>query len=237
MNKNQTTGKENCSAPGLAVSGGRRIYFVRHGVTEWNKLYRYQGAADIPLCEEGILQAKRAATRMSSLCGVEKIISSPPVRSRTTASCIADSLGFKNVELWNELTEINFGAWEGLTVNEIVNSYGNDFYSWKQNPLHVTATNGEPHEVVFARAVEAAERISRAERGNLVVVGHGAFFRTLFSALLSGAKDNIFWKMRLDNCSISAIDIDSQNNASIVFYNDTLHIKSAYEAVASLPLL
>ncbi len=237
MDKADSTAAERCSAPGLALPGGRRIYFVRHGVTEWNKLYRYQGATDIPLCEEGMLQAKRAAVRMSRLKNIDKIISSPLVRSHTTARCIADAVGIKNVELWDDLTEINFGSWEGLTVDEIIRGYGEDFNLWKQNPLYVTATKGEDSDRIFDRALNAARRITSEEKGSLIVVGHGAFFRALFSAMLSGAKDNIFWKMRLDNCSITAFDIDAKNNVSAVFYNDTLHIKSAYEEVLSLPLL
>ena len=34
------------------------IYIVRHGLTEWNKLKKLQGAADVPLAKEGILLAE-----------------------------------------------------------------------------------------------------------------------------------------------------------------------------------
>ena len=34
-----------------------KIYIVRHGKTEWNKLKKMQGVADIPLNEEGIERA------------------------------------------------------------------------------------------------------------------------------------------------------------------------------------
>ena len=33
------------------------LYIVRHGQTEWNKLKKIQGVADIPLNDEGIKQA------------------------------------------------------------------------------------------------------------------------------------------------------------------------------------
>ena len=35
------------------------IYIVRHGLTEWNKLKKLQGIADVPLAEEGILLAEK----------------------------------------------------------------------------------------------------------------------------------------------------------------------------------
>lgn len=34
-----------------------KICIVRHGKTEWNKLKKMQGVADIPLNEEGIKRA------------------------------------------------------------------------------------------------------------------------------------------------------------------------------------
>ena len=35
------------------------IYVLRHGITQWNKLKKVQGAMDIPLAPEGIELAKR----------------------------------------------------------------------------------------------------------------------------------------------------------------------------------
>ena len=34
------------------------IYIVRHGLTEWNKLKKLQGAADVPLAKGSFLQKK-----------------------------------------------------------------------------------------------------------------------------------------------------------------------------------
>ena len=36
-----------------------KLYFVRHGETEWNVKKKIQGKTDIPLNENGIRQAKR----------------------------------------------------------------------------------------------------------------------------------------------------------------------------------
>lgn len=35
------------------------IYIVRHGLTEWNKLKKLQGAADVPLAKEGSFLRKK----------------------------------------------------------------------------------------------------------------------------------------------------------------------------------
>ena len=44
-----------------------KIYFVRHGKTEWNKLKKMQGSADIPLNEEGIEQAYKTKELISNI--------------------------------------------------------------------------------------------------------------------------------------------------------------------------
>ncbi|MBQ9881136.1 MAG: histidine phosphatase family protein, partial [Synergistes sp.] len=83
-----TTENRN-AAPGLSASaGGRMIYFLRHGRTEWNNQLRYQGAVDIPLNEDGRMQAHKAALRFSS-ADIDAVISSPLSRAMETAERIA----------------------------------------------------------------------------------------------------------------------------------------------------
>ena len=47
------------------------IYIVRHGLTEWNKLKKLQGIADVPLAEEGILLAEKTG---EALRGVKFVL-------------------------------------------------------------------------------------------------------------------------------------------------------------------
>ena len=43
------------------------IYIVRHGLTEWNKLKKLQGAADVPLAKEGILLAEKTGESLRNV--------------------------------------------------------------------------------------------------------------------------------------------------------------------------
>lgn len=221
--------------PGLAVSGGRRVYLVRHGITEWNRQFRYQGVTDIPLCPEGEEQARRVAGRLSGL-DIRRVVSSPLKRSMSTAGIIAGALSVPQVEVWDDLAEVDFGGWEGLSVREIKEKYGEEIFDkWRNAQLDVAVSGGEDPDNVYERATRAAERILASQDGMMVIVGHGAIFRAVLPPLIGVQRSSVFWKMRMDNCSISGVDIDKKGRASVAFLNDTLHLKAEAGDIGSLP--
>ena len=63
------------------------IYFVRHGSTEWNKLYKCQGKADISLSQEGIDQAKETAKALKNV-KLDACFCSPLLRAKQTFEVI-----------------------------------------------------------------------------------------------------------------------------------------------------
>lgn len=64
-----------------------KIYFVRHGQTDWNIQHRLQGSADIPLNKTGINQAQILKEKINNL-DIDFIISSPLKRAVDTANII-----------------------------------------------------------------------------------------------------------------------------------------------------
>jgi alpha-ribazole phosphatase/probable phosphoglycerate mutase len=226
-------------APGVLKSDGRRVYFVRHGVTEWNREFRYQGVSNIPLSEEGEVQATLTGLRFAFLGESNvKIVTSPLLRAITTASLIEKKLSNTDFEVWEDLKEIDFGEWEGLTGAEIVKKYGYEFFNrWMNAQLDVEVPGGEKCDSVFNRARKVADKILNSSEKNLIVVGHGALLRTLFVPMLNQPKSNVFWKMRLDNCSVSGMSITENKKATILFYNDIMHLKVKDNVVSKLTLL
>jgi len=227
---------EDRDAPGLSLQIKHKITLVRHGITDWNKKFRYQGVTDVPLSTEGEEQAKKAALRLSCE-SVGRIISSPLKRSLKTAEIIAESIGLSAVDTWDELTEVDFGAWEGLTVPQIKEKFGEEtFAKWKASQVDVTATNGEDTDRIYKRSEACAARILSLTDEHVLVVGHGALFRTMLLPLIGIPRGNVFWKMKMDNCSLSGIGIDKKNRAFIVFFNDTIHLKTKMNCIKDIPL-
>lgn len=224
------------AAPGLSASpDGRIIYFVRHGRTEWNDQLRYQGAVDIPLNEDGRMQARKAALRFSS-ADIDAVISSPLSRAVETAEYIASFHKELKVESTPLLTEVDFGKWEGRTVPEIKAEYADVFAAWRNDPLNVAAPGGESMDSLYERCGLFAEQLLARHERRTVVVGHGAMLRALFPRMLQLPRVSYFWKTRLDNCSITAFSADDGRFA-LIYQNDTLHLKVANDKIAYLPIM
>ena len=110
------------------------VGFVRHGITEWNVEGRAQGQTDIPLNEDGRKQAAALADRLLSKEGWDVIASSDLKRARETAEIIARRLHIGEIVFDERLREIHCGLIEGLTVEERVAKWGED---WRGQALEM----------------------------------------------------------------------------------------------------
>src|SRR5262249_24611337 len=105
------------------------LYYIRHGLTDWNAEGRLQGQRDVPLNAEGRSQAMRCADILNDLfardgraaadCGY---VSSPLIRARETMDIVRAALGLAPADYATDarLAEIAFGDWEGWTYGEIL---------------------------------------------------------------------------------------------------------------------
>lgn len=92
-----------------------RLFFIRHGETDWNRQRKLQGHTDIPLNPRGVLQAEGLRPVMQALAP-DFVYSSDLARARETAE---GSLPGRRLVLTPELREINLGLAEGGTREEI----------------------------------------------------------------------------------------------------------------------
>jgi broad specificity phosphatase PhoE len=70
-----------------------QIILTRHGQTEWNRVERFRGRADIPLNETGLEQAAAASRRIILTWKPVAVYTSPLSRAVRTAEIIAAPLG------------------------------------------------------------------------------------------------------------------------------------------------
>ncbi|MGP3968959.1 histidine phosphatase family protein [Streptomyces sp. 6N223] len=166
-----------------AAHGGRRIVLWRHGQTSWNVERRFQGTTDIELTDAGVAQARRAARLLAGL-EPDAIISSDLRRTVATAAELALLTGL-DVAYDEGLRETYAGAWQGLTHDEIMARFGEEYAAWKRGEP-VRRGGGELETEVAARAAPVVERaVEKLPPGGvLVVVSHGGAIRTTIGRLL-----------------------------------------------------
>jgi len=158
-----------------------RLVLWRHGRTSYNHDNRWQGQRDVPLDDIGRLQAAAAAGELAASFdgGPVRVVSSDLSRASETA----EALGLP-VALDAGLREVFAGTWEGLSRDEIVARWPEDFAAWRRGD-DVRPGDGESRAEVAERAAAAVGRaLASSPAGTLVVVGHGAALRGAMTLLL-----------------------------------------------------
>jgi len=206
----------------------RRLWLVRHGSTLWNSERRFCGHSDIPLSLEGRAQARWLARRLRAQ-PVTTIYTSDLLRAQQTAEIIsAKILHPVQTEVTSSWREIAFGAWEGLTYEQIVQNYpaNLDFFT---DPISAAPVGGESLTTLALRVQQAfiplahAPSDPSAKDGDIVLVSHGGPLRVLLCLLLAMPLEQQ-WRLRLAPGSLSAIDFlpvidDTMPIATLALFN------------------
>ncbi|WP_190135054.1 histidine phosphatase family protein [Streptomyces longispororuber] len=183
---------------------GLRLILWRHGQTAWNLERRFQGSTDIELTDTGVAQARRAARLLASL-KPDAIIASDLQRAAATAAELAAVTGLE-VTHDEALRETYAGRWQGLTHEEIIERYGEQYAAWKRGEP-VRRGGGELETEVADRAAPVVLRHAEKlpDNGTLVVASHGGTIRTTIGRLLG--LDSHHWESLggLSNCCWSVL--------------------------------
>ncbi len=198
----------------------KRILFVRHGKTDWNGQFRFQGKNDIPLNEEGRLQIHKLSLRLLGEKNF-RIFSSPMARAEETAGIIAALRRECDIQLREGLSEMCFGSWESRTLREIEIENPEEFRRWREDPFTAIPPGGELFSDLLPRVTTVLEEICSLEDSLIVVVSHGGIIRAALVALL-GLPPSSVWRMKISNGSLTGVDL-GRSGPSLAFLNDELH--------------
>ncbi|SDY51025.1 probable phosphoglycerate mutase [Modestobacter sp. DSM 44400] len=196
-------------------------HLLRHGRTEHTPERRFSGSSDLPLSELGRADAAAAAKHLAGR-GIDVIVASPLQRTRQTAEAAAEVIGVP-VELDRDLRELDFGAWEGLTGNEVGAKSPLAFRRW-WGAVDVRPPGGESVADVSARVARARARILERHAGKTVLlVSHVTPIKLLLAAGL-GVGDEIVHRVFLETASLSTVTWSSDGRTSVRLVNDTSHL-------------
>ena len=199
------------------------IILVRHGQTEWNRVERFRGRADVPLNETGMAQARATGERVAAEWQPVAVYASPLSRAVKTAEAIAIHFNLP-VQVYPGLADIDYGLWQGLTPDEVGVRWPDTLAAWYETPHQAHIPEGETLDSLRARAMAAVAELSARHAGQTVVlVGHTVINRIILLGILGLGNDR-FWRIRQDTCAINVFEVE-EGTFTLVSLNDTCHIR------------
>jgi broad specificity phosphatase PhoE len=188
---------------------------MRHGETAWNRSGRVMGRNPIELDAEGRAQVERAVPFARELA-IDLIISSPLPRARQSAQIIATGIGSIAVSEDPELSEVQYGRWEGMVFDDLIQDP--EYVRYRERPLDHPTPGGETILHVQTRGVEAIARAIGANPGKRILfVSHGDIIRTVLTHFM-GLDLAQFRRLRIDNATFSGFQL-AGDFAEIKFLN------------------
>ena len=175
-----------------------KIYAIRHGETDWNKLSKIQGITDTELNETGINQAKEAAKQIKEY-NFDLILSSPLKRAAKTAEIVSN--GKVPVCYREELIERCFGDYEGSTLKDFNMSRCYDY------KLNTDENNLESLNDLITRVNSLLDEIKNTYSDKKVLlVTHGGILRVINAYFNGIPEDGILVPTGTKNCQIKEFE-------------------------------
>lgn len=199
-----------------------RLILVRHGETEWNRVERFRGRADVSLNPTGLAQAEATARRIRAGWQVTAVYCSPLSRAAATARAIAALFRLAATPI-QDLIDIDYGEWQGKSPEEVRSLWPDLLSAWYEKPHTVRIPGGESLEDIRTRSGRAVRQIAAQHReGSVVVVAHTVINRVILLEILNLGNDR-FWRIRQDTCAINEMELDG-GEMTLVSMNDTCHL-------------
>jgi alpha-ribazole phosphatase len=155
------------------------ISLLRHGEPEGGAIFR--GITDDLLTEAGWQQMNVA---IESIENIDLILSSPLRRCVDFAEKMASQRSLP-IQKINALKEINFGQWEGQSVEKIATEANNRLTNFWQNPVENTPPEGEPVLDFQQRVISFWNELIASQRGkNCLLVSHGGVQKMILAEVL-----------------------------------------------------
>lgn len=159
-----------------------RLVMVRHGETTGQSSVRYYGATDVPLSPLGEAQMRDAGAALAGEA-FDAVYSSRLQRSRRGAELVAG--GRRRPTAVPAFDEVDFGAWEGWTREEIAARDPRTFARWQADPERFVYPGGECRQAFHRRVAGGlAEVLAGAPGARLLLVVHRGIIAVALAELL-----------------------------------------------------
>jgi phosphoserine phosphatase len=200
-----------------------RIILTRHGHVEGIEPERFRGRADIPLTEQGEVQARALARRIAREWPPAAIYTSPLERCRATAAEIGKACGVDVREL-ADLVDLDYGVLQWKTCEEVSRDYPELYRRWLAAPQSVHFPQGESLQDLAARVANVVRLMDERHRADtIVLVAHDSVNRVLLMQTLDQPLSS-YRRISQSPCAINEIVIEGLQ-IRVERINDTCHLR------------
>lgn len=185
-----------------------RVHFIRHGMTEGNRDGRYVGRRNLPLCPEGVQEA-RDLSQSHCYPEAEAVYTSPLLRCRQTAEILYPDRQLTVVE---DLIELSFGEFEGKSIAELRGLPA--YEAWLRDSMRNAPPGAAETGAQFAERIANAMQsivmdMTQNRCKSAAVVAHGGVIMGLLSAFALPRLPLGRWAV--GNCKGYTVAFNTQN--------------------------
>lgn len=167
-----------------------KIVLVRHGETEGNSKGLYEGKKEVSINDNGRNQSKKLGNLLKDY-KFSKVYCSPQKRCKETLDIIIETIDFKPefIEYKEELKEIDFGLWEGLSYKDIEKVFPRQWEEFIKDYKEFSFPEGESFIDFYERATKILDFL---DDGSYLILTHGGVIRAVLSKLLGFGIDGFY---------------------------------------------
>ena len=199
----------------------RKVYILRHGQTEYNRLGVLQGRAiDAPLNELGLLQADAFYNHYKTI-PFDLVLTSELQRSIQSVQSFINSGVQHRID--QRITEFSWGTNEGMPLSDIVvDHYKKMLREWYAGNLSARIPGGESGFELRQRVRDFVQHLLQLEGENILICTHGRTLKMLVVEML-GFDISQMEQIRHAN---TALYLMNQNDTSfeMIRANDQNHL-------------
>ncbi|MCI1634486.1 MAG: histidine phosphatase family protein [Liquorilactobacillus nagelii] len=206
-----------------------KLFFIRHGKTQWNLEGRYQGAhGDSPLLPSSYQEIKQLVNFLKKY-QFGAIYSSPIQRALITATEIAKELPQQlQVQSVAGLREFDLGKMEGMKFSDVALKYPQELAAFRHHADQYQAKKiaGESFPELFQRMTPAIEQIVAAHpQENVLLVSHGAALCAEIRHLLGYSLADLRANGGLANTSTTILKTTTDEKFECLAWNKTDYLE------------
>ncbi|MGD2054465.1 MAG: histidine phosphatase family protein [Gammaproteobacteria bacterium] len=189
-----------------------RIDVLRHGEPLGGRRYRGHGVDD-PLTEQGWQQMWNAVAGRTDW---QHVLTSPLSRCHDFAQQLSKQLRI-GYSIDDRFKEIGFGAWEGLSPDEILSSDAEALQHFYRDPIKNRPEGAEPLEAFSRRVWDAYnDNAKKYSNEHLLIVAHAGVIRAITANILGMGLERVYSNLKIEYGGILTSTIEDNEEPRLV---------------------